>query len=286
MLRLPAAEREGFAAGFRIISPLLPAIFSWGLVTGVAMSKSVLTVPQAIGFTLMLYAGSAQLASLPLFAAGLPLWTILLTVGVINLRFVIFSAALQPHFSYLSLPRRLVLGYVNGDLGFVMFMNQNFANGYVPGKEGTYYGVALSNWAVWHVSSIIGILLGALVPDSWGLGFAGTLALIPMMVHTITTRSTLLVVTLASVIGLLAFDLPYRLNLVLGVLGALAAGVVCDELAARHAKKLALAGGGAATLPDSRGTQGVPAAVPLAASAPESLAESSGKPSASEESRS
>ncbi|CFB60363.1 AzlC protein [Pandoraea apista] len=241
MLRLPAAERKGFAAGFRIISPLLPAIFSWGLVTGVAMSKSILTVPQAIGMSLMLYAGSAQLASLPLFAAGMPLWTILLTVGIVNLRFVIFSAALQPHFSYLSLPRRIVLGYVNGDLGFVMFMNQNFASGYVPGKEGTYYGITISNWAVWHVSSILGIMLGALVPDSWGLGFAGTLALIPMMVHTITSRSTMLAVALASVIGLLAFDLPYRLNLVLGVLGALAAGMVCDDLAARRAKRLALA---------------------------------------------
>ncbi len=161
MLRLPAAERDGFRAGFRIISPLLPAIFSWGLVTGVAMGKSILTVPQAIGMSLMLYAGSAQLASLPLFAAGMPLWTILLTVGIVNLRFVIFSAALQPHFSYLSLPRRIVLGYVNGDLGFVMFMNQKFASGYVPGKEGTYYGITLSNWAVWHVSSILGILLGA-----------------------------------------------------------------------------------------------------------------------------
>ncbi|VVE47488.1 AzlC-like protein [Pandoraea pneumonica] len=237
-LRLPAAERDGFAAGFRIISPLLPAIFSWGLVTGVAMSKSVLTVPQAIGMSLMLYAGSAQLATLPLFAAGMPLWTILLTVAIVNLRFVIFSAALQPHFSYLSLPRRIVLGYVNGDLGFVMFMNQNFANGYVPGKEGTYFGITISNWAVWHVSSIIGIMLGALVPDSWGLGFAGTLALIPMMVHTISTRSMFLAVALASVIGLLAFDLPYRLNLVLGVVGALAAGMVCDELVARRAHKL------------------------------------------------
>lgn len=212
-----------------------------GLVTGVAMSKSVLTVPQAIGMSLMLYAGSAQLASLPLFAAGMPLWTILLTVGIVNLRFVIFSAGLQPHFSYLSLPRRIALGYVNGDLGFVMFMNQNFANGYVPGKEGTYYGITLSNWAVWHVSSILGIVLGALVPDSWGLGFAGTLALIPMMVHTINSRSTMLAVALASLIGVLAFDLPYRLNLVLGVLGALAAGMVCDELASRHAKRLALA---------------------------------------------
>ncbi|GAB3627464.1 AzlC-like protein [Pandoraea terrae] len=238
-LRLPAADREGFAAGFRLISPLLPAIFSWGLVTGVAMSKSILTVPQAIGMSLMVYAGSAQLASLPLFAAKLPLWTILLTVFIINLRFVIFSAALQPHFAYLPLWRRIVLGFLNGDLGFVIFMGQSYPTGFVPGKEATYYGIAVSNWMVWQVSSILGILLGALVPDNWGLAFAGTLALIPMMVHTISSRSMALAVVLASVIGVLAFDLPYRVNLVLGVFAALAAGMVADELTSRYGQRKA-----------------------------------------------
>lgn len=242
IFRVPAAERDGFAVGFRLISPLLPAIFSWGLVTGVAMSKSVLTVPQSIGMSLLMYAGSAQLASLPLFAAGLPLWTILLTVFIVNLRFVIFSAALQPHFSYLPLWRRIVLGFLNGDLSFVILMGQNYPNGYVPGKEGTYYGITLSNWLSWQVSSIIGIVLGALVPDSWGLAFAGTLALIPMMVHTINGRSTLLAVVLASVIGVMAFDLPYRINLVLGVMAALAAGLVCDEMVARQARRARIEG--------------------------------------------
>lgn len=239
--RVPAIERDGFAAGFRLISPLVPAIFSWGLVTGVAMSKSILTLPQCLGMSLLLYAGSAQLASLPLFAAGMPMWTILLTVAVVNLRFVIFSAALQPHFGYLPLHRRLLLGYMNGDLGFVIFMGQNYANGYVPGKEATFYGITATNWLAWQVSSILGILLGSMVPDNWGLAFAGTLALIPMMVHTITTRSMMLAVVLASVLGLVAFDLPYRLNLVLGVLGALAAGMVADEMASRRARAAGVA---------------------------------------------
>lgn len=67
-----------------------------GLVTGIAMSKSVLTTGQALGMSILVYAGSSQLAVLPLFAAKLPVWTILLTAAMVNMRFVIFSAGLAP----------------------------------------------------------------------------------------------------------------------------------------------------------------------------------------------
>ncbi len=140
-----------------------------GLVTGVAMSKSALTVPEAIGMSLLVYAGSAQLAVLPLFAAGLPIWTIWLTAAVVNLRFVIFSAALQPHFSYLPMGRRTVLGFFNGDLHFVYFMQKYVEPGYAPGKEGYFWGMALVNCATWQVSSLLGILLASVFPDAWGL---------------------------------------------------------------------------------------------------------------------
>ena len=91
----------------RDFSPAVLAIVSWGLVTGIAMSKSVLTLPQALGMSLLCYAGSSQLAVLPLLAAKLPLWTVLLTAAMVNLRFVIFSAGLAPHFSYLPMWRRV-----------------------------------------------------------------------------------------------------------------------------------------------------------------------------------
>jgi predicted branched-subunit amino acid permease len=235
--RLSDTNRRAFFEGVRTFSPAVLATFSWGLVTGVAMTKSVLTVPQALGMTFLVYAGSSQLAVLPLFAAKLPIWTILLTAAMVNLRFVIFSAGLAPHFSYLPLKRRLVLGYFNGDIIYLMFSKQNFPTGWQPGKEAFFWGLAVSSWCSWQVSSVLGILLASLIPDNWGLELAGTLALIPLIVSAIATRSTLAAVAVASVVALLAFDLPYRFGLPLAVFAALIAGTLADLIAERVAKK-------------------------------------------------
>ena len=51
-------------------------IAAWGLVTGVAMVKSGLSVPLALLMGLTVYAGSAQLAVLPLMVVGAPLWVL------------------------------------------------------------------------------------------------------------------------------------------------------------------------------------------------------------------
>ena len=229
----PQIERTRFIEGALAFAPTIPAVFSWGLVTGIAMSKSVLTVPQAIVMSLFLYAGAAQLAILPLMAAGLPIWTSLLTALLVNLRFIITSAALQPHFAYLPFVRRTLLGSFNGDITFVLFMARYTDSGYAPGKQGYFWGIAITNFVTWQVASIAGILLAGAFPEAWGVGLAGTLALIPVMVSTIRSRSSLLAVGVAAVLSLLLFDLPYRLSLVVAVVGAIAAGMASDELADR-----------------------------------------------------
>ncbi|BAO85514.1 MULTISPECIES: AzlC family ABC transporter permease [Caballeronia] len=235
--RLSDTNRRAFFEGVRTFSPAVLATFSWGLVTGVAMTKSVLTVPQALGMSFLVYAGSSQLAVLPLFAAKLPLWTVLLTAAMVNLRFVIFSAGLAPHFAYLSLRRRLLLGYFNGDIIYLMFSKRNFPTGWQPGKEAFFWGLAVSSWLSWQISSVLGILLASLIPDNWGLELAGTLALIPLIVSAIATRSTLAAVAVASVVALLTFDLPYRFGLPLAVFAALLAGTLADVIAEKRDKR-------------------------------------------------
>jgi predicted branched-subunit amino acid permease len=233
LARLSDLDRRAFREGARDYSPTLMAIFSWGLVTGIAMSKSVLTLPQSLTMSLLCYAGSSQLAVLPLLAAKLPIWTVLLTAAMVNTRFVIFSVGLAPHFSYLSMWRRIVLGYFNGDVIYLLFQKKSFPPGYVPGKEAYYWGMALSSWLSWQVSSIAGILLASLIPDNWGLALAGTLALLPIMVSAIATRATLVAVAIAGVVSLLAFDLPYRLALPLAVVAAIVAGSAADLMVER-----------------------------------------------------
>ena len=93
---------DAFRAGVRAITPALIATGTWGMVTGVAMVKSGLTESMALAMTLLMYAGSAQLTSLPLIATGAPLWLIFAAGFVVNLRFLIFGAALHPYFRHMS----------------------------------------------------------------------------------------------------------------------------------------------------------------------------------------
>lgn len=209
------------------------AVATWGLVTGVAMAK-ILTVPQAIGMTLLVYAGSAQLAALPLIAANMPLWTIFLTAAIVNLRFVIFGAAIQPHFGHRPLARRLGLGFLNGDVGFVLFMQR-----YPPGeaslridaaeREAYFLGLAICNWLFWQIASIAGILLAAHFPDEWNVGFAGILALMAIAIPLLADRAGAAAMAAAAVVSLAGIHWPYRLNLVAAVIAATVVGVLVER---------------------------------------------------------
>jgi len=106
-----------------IVAPSL-GISAWALVTGVAMIKSGLSVPLAVLMSLTVYAGSAQLAALPLIAAGAPLWVIWATAACMNLRFVIFSAQWRKYFGHLPRIERLVLTYLATDLNYVLFLQR------------------------------------------------------------------------------------------------------------------------------------------------------------------
>jgi alkanesulfonate monooxygenase SsuD/methylene tetrahydromethanopterin reductase-like flavin-dependent oxidoreductase (luciferase family) len=69
-----SSRRDAVLRGARELLPLWPGIFAWGLVTGVAMVKSGLSTPEALGLSLLAYAGSAQLAALPTQRPRPPLW--------------------------------------------------------------------------------------------------------------------------------------------------------------------------------------------------------------------
>ena len=69
-LRRLAAHPE-FRAGAREISGVAPGLAAWGLMTGVAMVQSGMSTVEAVAMTLLVFAGSSQLAAIPLIAAVL-----------------------------------------------------------------------------------------------------------------------------------------------------------------------------------------------------------------------
>jgi predicted branched-subunit amino acid permease len=220
-----AAWREGFRTGI----PTLFGIAAWGLVVGIAMIKTGLSIPQALGMTLLVFAGSAQLASLPLIAANAPVWVVFATALVVNLRFVIFSVLLAPHFAHLPWKQRFALGYVSGDMTVALFLQRFPSEAPVPGKLSFLKGLMLPNWAAWQVGSIGGIFLGSAVPPQWGLGFAGTLAIICITVPLIVNKAALCGVLVAGTVAVLAAGLPYKLGLLAAVLVGMLTAMAVEE---------------------------------------------------------
>ena len=221
---LRAQKRAAFLLGLRAIAPGLVALTIWGIVTGVAMSRAGLTDQTAAAMSLLVYAGSAQLTALPLIAAAAPLWLIFAAGIIVNLRFVIFGAALHPYFKDLTWGKRLFMGYLAVDIAFVAFMPRF----HDAPRKGTleqhwfFLGAVIPSWFLWQLTSLLGISLGNVVPVSWSIDFAATLALLALMLPLANTRPIILSVLAAGVVAWLAQTLPLRL----GLLAAVVTGIV------------------------------------------------------------
>lgn len=201
--------------------PQAPGIAAWGLMTGVAMVKSGMSVFEAVLMTIVVYAGSAQLAAIPLIVAGAPVWVILAAAFCVNLRFVVFSLHLRPYLAHLSLPRRLAHGYFTGDLSYVLFVRRFPKPAHDAGQrlrqEAFLAGNCATNWASWISASLVGVLLANFIPTTWGLGFAGILCLIGILCSLASTRLRVVSAGVAGAAAVAAFALPLKLNIVVAI---------------------------------------------------------------------
>ncbi|OOH84672.1 AzlC family ABC transporter permease [Comamonas kerstersii] len=232
------ARDPAFAAGFRSMLATMLGIGAWGLVTGVAMVKAGMSVPLAIFMSLIVYAGSAQLAVLPLLMVGAPLWVVWFTATCVNLRFVILSSMWRHYFGHLRLLHRLTLGYFSGDVIFVTFTHRYPTPEKKPEQLPFFWGAAVANWVFWQVFSIAGILLANVIPLSWGLGFAGVLALMGVLYSMLKDKASWLACVVACGAAVATFALPLKLNILVAIAAAVTAGLLMETAERRAARHL------------------------------------------------
>ncbi|TFY97864.1 AzlC family ABC transporter permease [Ramlibacter rhizophilus] len=210
-----------FRVGVRDMLPQTPGTAAWGLMTGVAMAKSGLSLVESLSMALLVFAGSSQLASLPLLVAGAPMWVILATGFCVNLRFVVFSLHLRNYLMHLPLARRLVTGYLTTDMSYAILTRRHpHAAADEAGRHGQLAhlaGSCLANWLSWMLPSLAGIVLANFIPVEWGLGFAGILCLLGVMATLGTTRLRLVSAAVAGATAVAAYALPFKLNIVLAI---------------------------------------------------------------------
>jgi predicted branched-subunit amino acid permease len=231
---MAATRRPLVREGARDAIPMAIGIAAWGIVAGVAMAKSEMGVPLAIFMSLFVYAGSAQIAALPLIAGDAPVWVVWATTLCVSLRFMAFSFHYRPYFAHLPRKRRLALSFLMGDTNFALFIRR--FPGHEPGTrhEDYFLGSAVVTFFVWQASIITGIVAGHGIPASWGLGFAGTMALLALTCTQLRSPATWVAALVAACAAVAAYALPLKLNIVVAIAAAVAVGVLSDKIEPRR----------------------------------------------------
>ena len=222
-----------FRAGVRDMASVAPGIAAWGLMTGVAMVKSGMSLFEAVLMGVVVFAGSSQLAALPLIVGGAPMWVILATSFCVNLRFMVFSAHLRPYVMHQGIWRRMASGYVMADLNYVLF-TRRFAHpateaAAIRAQEAYWAGNCGTGWVSWVGASLLGIALANAIPLSWGLGFAGILALLGIMCSLATTRLRVVSAAIAGAVAIASFAFPLKLNILVAIAAAVATCLMLEK---------------------------------------------------------
>ena len=214
-------QHPEFKVGLLELAPQAPGVAAWGLMTGVAMVKSGMSVFESVVMTLLVFAGSSQLASIPLIVAGAPAWVILATGFCVNLRFVVFSLHLRPYLIHLPRWERMAHAYVTADISYVLFTRRFHVPGHTPAQllaqEAYLAGSDCLNWSSWMVASLLGIALANFIPPAWGLGFAGILCLLGIQCSLASSRMRMVASAIAGVAAVVAYALPLKLNIVVAI---------------------------------------------------------------------
>ena len=220
---------RGARSGFLAFLPLSVGLIPWALVVGMAMTSAGFTPLQAMGMNILVFAGTAQLGTLPLIVDQAPLWLIVATALALNLRFVIFSAAIAPCFAGVSTPMRWFAGHLLTDGSFACCFEPMRAADDPRWRLGYFLATGVWSWLLWQVFALIGILAAHRLPRDWSLEFMASIALIVLLVPMAKVRPMLVAALAGGASATLLRQMPLRLGIVTGIAIGIAAGFAAEH---------------------------------------------------------
>jgi 4-azaleucine resistance transporter AzlC len=197
------------------------------MIYAVSALAAGLDAAQTLAMSLFVFAGAAQFTAAGLFAAGASPATIVITTLIVNARHVLMGASLAQHLRSAPGWLRMALVAQLTDETYALAMQRFLER---RGSATFMAGANISLYLMWQASAIIGMLLGAQIPDpaTYGLDLVFPLTFIGLLVPLLRTRASGAVALAAGLLALGgALLLPGKWYILLaGVVGsALGAGL-------------------------------------------------------------
>jgi 4-azaleucine resistance transporter AzlC len=220
----PEERTVEFLHGLRDQLPILLGVVPFGLIFGALARNAGIPALESQAFSLLIFAGSAQFIATGLVVEATPAVVVVLTILLINLRHMLYSATMAPHLQRLNLRWKIALSWLLTDEAFAIASAR-----YRRDQEGHphwyFLGTGLTLWASWQISTFLGISLGSILPGTTLLDFALPLTFLALLTPSLVDRVTISVAVTAGILAVLLAGLPFKLGLMIAVLSSVGLGV-------------------------------------------------------------
>jgi predicted branched-subunit amino acid permease len=151
--------------------PVAASVAAYGSVLGMLAAQKGVTWGQLLAMNLSVFAGSAQFVMVEMWVPPLPVVEMTLAVLIINLRYLLIGASLDPLFRGKSLAHKASIMHLVADENWAVTMAAHRRDG---ATTGFLLGGGICLCSVWAMGTLLGHQLGALVarPERFALDFA------------------------------------------------------------------------------------------------------------------
>ena len=232
----PFRGRDEFFRGLLDEAPLMVGVMPFGLIFGALGTEAGLTPVQIMAMSIIIFGGASQVIFLQLYVTGANPLLVSGTVSVINLRHTLYSASIAMYFRHLSLRWKVLLSYLLTDEAFAVTMRRYESQPPNPVMHYHLLGSGTLLWVSWQLATFIGLLLGAAIPPSLGLGFAIPLTFMAIIIPHIMQAPHFVAILTSGIVAILTSHLPWKLNLIIASMAGMLAGYLAEQVKAKAAR--------------------------------------------------
>ena len=226
-------QRDAFYDGVRTLFPLSIPGIPFGFVIGVLIADEEL-LPSLTSWSasFLIFAGSSQLAALTLLADSASAFIVISTVFLINSRHLMYSAAIRDRYGHYSKPTRWLLAYLLVDQQFAVVETDPALDSPTDRYRLWHFlGGGSWLWVMWQATTGLGVLLGGVIKEEWGLSFAVPLLFIGLLILSVKNRPGILAAAVGGTVAVATRNFPQGSGLLLAITLGVAAGGIADTRA-------------------------------------------------------
>ena len=219
-----------FLKGIIDVSPLMIPVVPFGLIYGILAIDIGFSPLATMGMSLIVFGGASQIILLQLFSGGASSLVIISSVGAVNSRHLLYGAVISEHVSDLKLIWKIILSYFLIDQAFAT-SNDYFKKSKEKNKYFHLVGGGFTCWVVWQSTTLLGIILGASIPEKLGLSFAVPLTFLAILVNDFRKLINVIVIIISGLVATLGFNyIPYKAYVIVAALTGLFVAMILTKM--------------------------------------------------------